>query len=217
MERYFLFDNLNTWLTWNCYLTSKNIDDPTPNTNYVKLDGVHGSLDLSESLTGEITYSDRIITATFWTDYGTYKERETLLRKITSFLHGKKFHIVEPDDIDHYFYGRVKITSKTNVLSYATFTIEATCEPWRYATDESTRYVEVNGETVDVVINNNGDKTISPEITVTGSVDIAFKNGQASLIKGSYKIPDLKLYAGANVIRVSGSGAITFTYKEATL
>lgn len=217
MERYFLFNNLNTWLTWKCYLTSKNIGDSTPNTNYVKLDGVNGSLDLSESLTGEITYSDRIITATFWTDYGTYKERETLLRKITSYLHGKKFFIVEPDDTDHYFYGRVKITSKTNVLAYATFTIEATCEPWRYAADDSTRYVEVNGESVDVVINNNGDKTLSPEITVTGSVEVVFKNGKVSLITGSYKIPDLKLYAGANVIRVSGSGAITFTYKEATL
>lgn len=217
MERYFLFDNLNTWLNWKCYLTAKKISDPTPNTKYIKLDGVNGSLDLSESLTGEITYSDRIITATFWTDYGTYKERETLLRKITAYLHGKKFKIIEPDDTDHYLYGRVKITAKTNNLAYATFTIEATCDPWYYAINDSTRYVEVNGESVDVVINNNGVKTLSPEVTVTGSVEVVFKDGETSLTDGSYKIPDLKLYTGANVIRVSGSGAITFTYKEATL
>ena len=217
MERYFLFNDLNTWLNWNCYLTGKNIPDPTPNTNYVKLDGANGSLDLSESLTGEITYADRTITATFWTDFGTHKERETLLRKITTYLHGKKFKIIEPDDTDHYFYGRVKITAKTNNLAYATFTIEATCEPWRYAINDSSRYVAIKGKTVDVVINNDGVKTLVPEIKVTGVVKVVFQDGEKTLTDGSYKISDLRLYSGANVIKISGLGSVTFTYKEATL
>ena len=225
MERYFLFNNLNTWLNWNCYLTGKNIADPTPNTNYVKLDGVNGTLDLSESLTGEITYADRIITATFWTDYGTRKEREALLRKITAYLHGKKFKIIEPDDTDHYLYGRVKITAKTNNLAYATFTIEATCEPWRYANEEIVRKIDssYDGEYVPsaiqkIIITNNGVKTLCPKITVVGEVEIGYKGSKIQLSTGTYIVPEIKLQQGTNELTVvSFDGSVTFTYKEATL
>lgn len=218
MQRYFLFDNVNTWINWKCILTSKKINDPTPNTNYVKLSGVNGSLDLSESLTGEITYSDRTITATFWTDYGTHKEREALLRKITSHLHGKKLRIIEPDDADHYFYGRVKITAKDNKQAYATFTIEATCDPWRYAINEIKRYVRtVKGTPVKLIINNNGDKTIIPEIKVHGSVTITFKDGQISTNNKTFKSPDFKLYPGVNEILLDGTNYTILTYREATL
>ena len=218
MERFFVLDKFNTWYDWRLYLTSKDIPDPEPNTNYVKLDGMSGTLDLSESLTGEITYADRTITATFWTDKGSWKDRERLLRTITAALHGKKIKIVEPDDPDHYFYGRVKIKSKKNIIPYAEFTIEATCEPWRYSITDSVRSVDVNSSIVtDVIIRNNGVKTISPIITVTGSVDIAFNGVKTPLIAGSYKISDIRLRQGVNIIGVSGNGSVTFTYKEADL
>lgn len=218
MERFFILHKFNTWYDWRFYLTAKTIPDPEPNTNYVKLDGMNGTLDLSESLTGEITYSDRTISATFWTDYGTRKDREKLLRTISANLHGKKVKIVEPDDPEHYFYGRVTIKSKTNVLAYAEFTIEAICEPWRYAIDESVRAVSVKSQVVtDVVIHNNGVKTLCPVINVVGSVSIVYENTNTPLTTGSYKITDIRLRQGSNIIGVSGNGSVTFTYREANL
>lgn len=220
MERYFILDKLNTWYDLRLIVTAKTISDAEPKTNYISLDGMSGSLDLSEALTGEITYNDRTITATFWTDNGNRKDRETLLRKITASLHGKKIKIIEPDDPDHYFYGRVKITSKINHLAYSEFTIEAICEPWRYAIDEIVRRVDVDSltTTTDVVISNNGVRTLSPSITVTGSVIITY-NGQktSTLTDGTYKIPDIKLYQGVNIVGVSGYGSATFSYREADL
>jgi predicted phage tail component-like protein len=218
MERYFILDKFNTWYDLHLIVTAKEIPDAEPKTNYVKLDGMSGSLDLSEALTGEITYDDRTITATFWTDYGNRRDREALLRKITASLHGKKIKIIEPDDPDHYFTGRVKIKSKTNNLAYMTFTIEAICDPWRYAIEESVRRVDVHTETVKgIVINNNGVKTLTPIITVTGSVEITFDGQRAHLTAGIYKIPDLKLRQGINLIGVSGNGSATFAYREADL
>lgn len=218
MERFFILDKFNTWYDWRLYLTSKDIPDAEPNTNYVQLDGVSGSLDLSESLTGEITYKDRTISATFWTDNGTRKDRERLLRNIVAALHGKKIKIVEPDDPDHYFYGRVTIKSKKNIIPYAEFTIEAICEPWRYALEDCSRIVEVNSAiATDVVIHNNGVKTVCPLITVIGSVSVAYEGAETELISGVYKISDLKLRQGVNVVSVSGTGSVTFTYKEADL
>ena len=43
-------------------------------------------------------------------------------------------------------------------------------------------------------------------------------NGATSkLTAGSYKVTDLRLHQGVNVVAVDGKGSITFTYREATL
>lgn len=218
MERYFILDKFNTWYDWRLILTSKKITPPNPKTKYVEIDGMSGSLDLSESLTGEITYDDRTITATFWTDNGTRKDREKLLRDIRIALHGRKIKIIEPDDTEHYFYGRVKIKSESNITAYAEFSIECTCDPWRYTLNDSVRNVDVNSEKViNVIINNNGIKTLSPIIIVTGNVKIIHNNIETNLSDGDYKISDIKLRHGVNIIGVSGAGTVKFTYREADL
>lgn len=218
MERFFILDKFNTWYNWRLVLTAKSVTPPEPKTNYVKIDGMSGSLDLSESLTGEITYEDRTVSASFWTNEGTFKERETLLQTIVAALHGKKIRIIEPDDPDHYFYGRVKVKSFKNILPYAEFSIEATCEPWRYALYDAERRIEVNSQIVtNAIITNNGVKTLCPVITVTGSVNIIYNGAETTLTDGTYKISDVKLRQGYNIIGVSGNGSATFTYKEAGL
>lgn len=218
MERFFILDKFNTWYDWRLVLTGKDVTPPEPKTNYVEIDGMSGTLDLSESLTGEITYNDRTVSASFWTSEGSYKEREKLLRTIVNVLHGKKIKIIEPDNPDHYFYGRVIVKSLSNILPYAEFTIECICEPWRYALNDSVRRVEVDSQLVtDVIIHNNGVKSLCPEITVTGSVDIIYNGIGTHLTGGSYKISDIRLSQGVNIIGVSGTGSVTFTYREADL
>lgn len=218
MERYFIFDKCNTWYDWRSILIAKNIPDAEPKTNFVELDGRSGALDLSEALTGEVTYKDRTISATFWTNEGTRNERERLLRDIRIQLHGKKIKIIEPDDPAHYFYGRVKIKSSKNTLAYAEFTLEATCEPWRYALEESIRAINSTKKVVTkAVINNAGAKTLSPIVSVKGTITLTY-NGRTNTLKtGDYKISDFRIYHGANVVDIYGDGSVTFTYREADL
>jgi hypothetical protein len=217
MERAFIIDKFNTFSDWRLVLTAKSVTPPQAKTNYVSIDGMSGTLDLSESLTGEITYNDRTVTASFLITEGTFKDRNKLIREIVSKLHGKKVKIIEPDDTEHYFYGRVTVKNINNDKAYGKIDLEAVCDPWRYSINDSVRRIELDNQTVEVVINNNGVKTLYPEITVTGSVNLKFKGGRVALTDGSYKISDLRLYSGVNIIEVSGSGAITFTYKEADI
>ena len=218
MERYFIFDKVNTWYDWDLLLTSKDTPEPEPKTNYVELDGLSGSLDLSEALTGEITYKDRTVSMSFWTDKGTRKDRERLLRNIRIALHGKKIKIIEPDDPDHYFLGRVSIKSSKNIIPYAEISLEALCDPWRYAIEDSVRTITVNSQNViNAIIRNNGVKTLRPTITVTGSVDLTYNGVKTTLTAGTYTISNIKLTHGFNMIGVSGNGSVTFTYKEADL
>lgn len=218
MERYIIFDNKNTWYDWKLVLTSKEITPPEPKTKYVALDGRSGSLDLSDVLTGEITYNDRTIAITFWTCEGSYKDRERIIREIVTYLHGKKIKIIEPDGPDYYFNGRARITSKVNTLSYAEISIECTCDPWRYSNNEYVRIANVSSQEVtNIVINNNGVKTLSPTISVTGDVEIIYNDKRYTLTDGLFKIPDIKLYQGVNIVGVSGDGSVTFSYREAEL
>lgn len=218
MEREFIFDNLHTWLDWQLILTAKSITPPEPKTYYVDIDGRSGSLDLSEALTGEVAYQDRTISASFWTDVGTYADRSVLIRDIVNALHGKKIKIIEPDDPAHYFLGRVSITDTSNALPYATIDLEATCEPWRYRIDDTVRRVDVtDNESTEVIISNTGTKTLCPEINVVGNITLQYNSSDISLTEGSYKIRDIRLKTGSNLIGVSGNGSVSFLYREADI
>lgn len=218
MERYFLIDKYNTYSDWDLILESKSIPKAEANTKYVTLDGMSGSLDLSESLTGEVSYKDRTISMTFFTNYGKRKDREDLIQGIAEAIHGKRVKIIEPDKPDFYLMGRPKIKSYSNNLAYASLTIEADCDPWSYALTETVRRVDLNGSDVtELVFNNRGVKTVCPEIKVTGAVKVIYRGVETSLVNGTYKISDIKLRQGSTVIGVSGTGSITFTYREATL
>jgi phage-related protein len=217
MERFFILDNINTWYDWTLILTEKTVAPPEAKTNYVELDGMNGTLDLSEALTGEVTYNDRTVSATFWTDNGTRKDREKLLQNIIATLHGRKIKIIEPDDPEHYFIGRVSVKPSENNLAYLEFTIDATCEPWRYSLNESNRIINATDTVSNIVIRNNGVKSICPTITVTGNIDITHNNIKTSLSDGTYIISDIRLKQGTNIISVSGNGSVILTYREATL
>jgi phage-related protein len=215
--RFFILDKYNTWYDWRLTLTAKDVTPAEPKTSYISLDGAHGSLDLSEALTGEVAYSDRTVTASFWTSEGTFNERLRVLQEIVAALHGKKVEIVEPDDPDHFFLGRVKVKSQKWDQVHLELTLEMTCEPWRYAINETERKVEVNGNEVDVVIHNNGVKTLCPVLTVTGSVAVTHDGTTTQLTAGSYKLTSLKLTQGVSIIGVSGTGSLAVTYREAGL
>ena len=216
MERFFIIDGQNTWYDWRSILTAKDVTPPDPKTNLVALDGMSGTLDLTEALTGDVPFNDRTVTASFLTDHGNRTERERMLRRIISTIHGRRVKLVEPDDPDHYFLGRVKVKVAKSVLSHMEFSIEATCEPWRYTHEESVRREEITGSK-DIVISNDGVKTLCPTVTVSGSVALTFEGGAVSLTAGTYVISDLKLRRGDNLIRATGSGVVTFTYREADL
>lgn len=216
MRRYLTIDKYNTWYDWRLTLTSQELTPPEPKTNYIELDGAHGTLDLTEALTGEVTYADRVYKATFWTSEGTYTDRLRVLQDIVRTVHGWKSPIILPDDPDHYLMGRVLVKSRTWDRVHAEVAIEAICDPWLYAVNETERRVDMSG-TQDVVIHNHGRKTLCPVITVTNRMTLTYNGTTVELPVGTYQVTDLRLTPGANVISVTGYGTLTFTYREASL
>lgn len=218
--RGFILGEYHTATDWSLVLTSKTIDPPEPKTYQVDLDGRDGSLDLSESLAGEIKYKDRTVTMTFCMTEGSFEDRITLMRTITNYLHGRKRKIVEPDDPEHYFIGRMKISSVVHKQSYTTFTITASCEPWRYFREKITRHCDIHASASDpvkIVFTNRGARTSCPILTVTGVVTVVLSGSSVVLTAGSYRLTSIKLSAGVNEVMLYGSGSVTFEYEEADL
>lgn len=217
MKRFFILDKFNSWYDWRCTLTAKSMPEPVPKENYIAVDGMDGDLDATEALTGEVRYNSRTVSASFMCSEGTYRERETLLRNIAAALHGRKIQIIEPDDPEHYLLGRAKVKEDEKHAEYVKFTIEATCDPWRYAVNESHRSVVLSGGDMSLVIRNAGRKTLCPEIVVTGDVELTYEGATVELTTGAYKVAEIKLRQGSTVIGLSGSGTVDFVYREATL
>lgn len=219
MERCFLFGPYNTWTDWGLILTQKgDLDPPEVMTNYAEIEGMNGSLDLSEALSGEPTYKNRTITASFCAFEGSYEERRRLMQTILSRIHGRKLEIVEPDDPEHYFYGRVKVKNIRHTVPLTEFSVECICEPWRYERLTTVQIFPVSGETpVEIRISNDGRKTVCPEITVTGQVTFTCCGVTSSATDGTYRVSTFKLYQGENSIWISGSGTLQLTYRKADL
>jgi len=213
------FGNYHTANDWDLILTAKTLTPPIPKTYYVSVPGRDGDLDLSEALSGDIHFENRIAVFSFLSADNTYDDREELFTEIVAQLNGKRLQIIDPDYPGYYLSGRCTVTERTNINAYGTITVEANCDPYKYALEKTTRHVTVassNG-TISVVCTNSGRQTVTPTITVTGSVTLAFGTTTTTLSAGTYVLPALQFPAGTTTIRVSGNGTVAFTYREAIL
>lgn len=211
------FGSYHTGIDWNLILNSQSYTPPEPKHNYISVDGRNGDIDLSEALTGEITYENGKGTYKFIATSGNYIDRNNLLNNILKVLHGQKMSIISDDDVDHYIIGRCDVSNVKNTNAYMEFTVNTICDPWKYRILETVRTVEVNNQTKELSLVNDGVKTVIPELKVTGSINIAFDSSNVALSDGVYKLTSLKLKSGLKILNVSGIGTLTVTYREANL
>lgn len=211
------FGDYHTYEDWKLILNAKNISPPSPKIVKVQVDGRDGDINLSRTLTGEMKYENREASFTFLVTEGSQEEREELINSIVNLLHGNELKIIEPDDLDHYLIGEIVVTKTTNDKAYGTIEISADLEPYRYSISEVNRTITASETKVDVVLNNTGRKTVTPTLTVDGSINLEFGSSSASLETGTYKLSNLNLRSGATVVTISGTGFVVFTYREAVI
>lgn len=183
--------------------------------------GGDGAWDMSTVLTDGIPrYQTRMLTATLERSDGDRASREVEIRDMINTLDGLQWNIILPDDTDHYIVGRVNVARNYSDLAHAAVTVTAVCEPWKYSQYNTEREITVTSDARTHYIFNNGRKAVVPTIEVVGtgaSVLVVYKTASRSLSPGKYQIPDLLLTPGGHEIKVSGSGLLRLTYREAVL
>lgn len=202
---------------WGLIMSSKMIGTPDPRLVKVDMSDRDGEIDLSEVIRGRVSYKNRALSFSFictahqstWAD---------LRSEIAGFVHGKRLKIVDPDTPNHYYIGRCTLTEPTYKGAAIMFLeILGDAHPYRLSNTETaiTKSVSAGGK-VELI---NDVMPAVPTITVSANMTISFGGFSSSLTSGStYEIPEITLEHGTNVIDItSGSGTITFTYRQGAI
>lgn len=217
-KRKIIFGTYNTAAQgWT--LTSWSLADPQHKSNLVDIPGGDGTVDLSAVLTdGEPRYGDRAFTATFESSEGTRLEREAAINTMRNWLDGWSVNIELPDDPTHYVTGRLHVAKLYNDMAHASVQVTATCQPWRYALDETKTILTATEAEQTATLINHGRRTVAPLLVIEGGpVNLKFGTASWTLSAGSYALPDIILKQGESPLTYSGEGTITLTYREAVL
>ncbi len=130
------FDAYHSWDNWNLVLQSISIGMPEPKTNSVDIPGANGSLDLTETLTGEVVYENRELSFKFETaEQLTGKSWADLISEIATALHGKRMNIILDDDPDWIYNGRCIIDAFSTSVAKQEITIKCDCDPFKTDSD----------------------------------------------------------------------------------
>lgn len=207
-----------TAMDWGLLLSSYEIGEPKIKTNYIELPVGDGSIDLTEALRGDVSYSNREITAKFT----TIAPRDTwraLMDTIKAYCHGRKVTIVAPEDDEYYYIGRINVGPLVKSASSAEFTLTITADPYKYKNSETVVNLTVGATGTLAVTLTNGRRSAIPTMTTNAATQVVKPGVSSSFNAGTHKLVNFILKEGNNPFTfnaVNGT-AITITYQEGTL
>lgn len=228
------FGEKHSYVNWNLMLTSKKIGLPEPKKETIDIPGSDGELDFTESLTGDVKYSNRTLEFTFFADV-SYKMWYVLLSEITNYLHGQRLKIILDDDRNFYYIGRAEVDQFNTDRIIGQIVIKCDVEPYKYDLTSSeedwlwdpfsfedgiineTNNIEINGEK-EVIIYGRRKKVVPTlKVTSENGISVIFNSHEYNLSSGTQKALDIQISEGKNVLKFKGKGRVSIGYRGGSL
>ena len=212
-----LIGDEHTLRDWGAIITNSDvIGMPEPNTVLLEVPGRSGRLDLSEVLTGDVTYSNREIKLELAAQTNRDRWTETCFHIFNKY-HGRVVHVTFDEDPGHFYVGRCSVKSPKRVATAGTMVITIDAEPYRY---ESEVYeVTLTGATnaLSGTVENLRMPAV-PKVTVPGACQL-FAGGKVyELAAGDdLDVPGLVFGPYENSVSVTGASSITFRFRRGCL
>lgn len=197
-------------------LTGKEIGSPEVKRRSIDIEGADGELDFTDFF-GEPKYANVQHQFTF-ESIRPRNEQLSQYSDIKNKLHGKKGRIILDDAPSFFYVGRCSVSKYTNEKCIGKVSISCDCEPYKYKLDETVVTQAVDG-VVEVSLTNARKRAV-PLLTIEtdSGLNIVFNTYNVwDLAAGTYTLPELELAEGENIVTVTGSGSITFSWREAML
>lgn len=211
------FGSLHSWRDLDLILQpGKEIASPAVKVKKIDIEGADSALDYTDYF-GEPKYEDMRHKFDFETIV-PQSQLLSLFSKVKNALHGKKMRVILDDDPLFYYMGRLHVSNLTVEKAVGKLSIEMECEPYKYKLGKTVVTQAVDGS-VDVNLTNLRKRAV-PEVLIEteGAIQIVFQTGNVwDLGSGSYTLPELELSEGDNIVTLTGTGTVTFTYQEAGL
>lgn len=191
-----------SYTNFGLILTEQNIGTPKAKTYTVNIEGMDGSLDLSEFF-GEIKYENRTLKFTFET-IEKIPDWQSRMSIISSFLHGQKMKIEVWSEPDFYYIGRCSVDEYSSSSRLGKIVISCDAEPYKYKKNVTTFNLINGANTV-----NNGRMTVFADLTNEDEITINTK----TFSSGTH-FRAIKLVCGTNKLTSNGNATLTFQEGE---
>ena len=212
-----LIGDEHTLRDWGAIITNSDvIGMPEPNTVLLEVPGRSGRLDLSEVLTGDVTYSNREIKLELAAQTNRDRWTETCFHIFNKY-HGRVVHVTFDEDPVHFYVGRCSIASPKRVATAGTMVITIDAEPYRYESEVYEVTLTGATNTLSGTVENLRMPAV-PKVTVPGACQL-FAGGKVyELAAGEdLNVPGLVFGPYENAISVTGASFITFRFRRGCL
>ena len=126
------FGDKNTWTDWHIVASERPVfSPPSPKFEFIEIPGRASPIDMTETLTGKPTYSQRTGSFDFYVVNG-YNRWNELYQTILNHLHGKKLRAILEDEPEYYYEGRFSVNSWKSQKDWSRITISYTVDPYKY-------------------------------------------------------------------------------------
>lgn len=194
-------------------LNSKVIGSPEVKKQKIDIPGADGDMDLTDFF-GEPKYEN--VQHKF--EFSTIRPHAEFLSQysaVKNAIHGKKGRIILDGDPSFFYTGRCSVSEFTDEKGIGKITVTCDCEPYKYKQEMTVVSKTIIG--TETITLTNARKRAVPTITTTADMTISFGGGIWTNRAGTFTIPELELVEGENIVAVTGTGAISFTWREAVL
>lgn len=213
-----IIDGVNTLAEYGLALGA-DLEVPAPQLreNRVTIPGRDGTLNLSYALTGYPIYEDRILAGSLAKTEDDIS-LEPLRTELLTAYQGKTVEVILPTDLTHAYRGVFQFAGVSGynrgVLKWT-----LTAEPYRLKLEDTEVEESLTTTEKTITLTNEG-RPVIPEIVVTAQTAVTFGSGTYTLAAGTHHVADICLREGDNTLTaktLSGTGTITFTYREGVL
>lgn len=231
-----LFGEKHSFRDWGLILASRpEISLPAVRTVYVDVPGSDGSIDLTETLTGEVNYKNRKIRFEFSVIDKREKWHE-IYSEIADYLHGKEMKVILDEDDKWYYIGRMTLDEWQSDIASSTIVIEGNMDPFKYEINEYDDWLwdtfdfetgiirEYNEIKIDgkASINVYGLRnSVIPQFNINSGdgngMDIKFNNIEYHVPDGRHRVLGIIIKSGDNILEFKGNGTISIDYKGGRL
>ena len=225
----------NTWDDWHLVPSSRPIvNPPAAKTHFVNIPGGDGIIDLTDAISGRVTYGGRtgswefIVINSGQIEYNaTYDEWYERYTEIMEYLQGHEYHAILDDDPSYFYKGRFVVDQWNSSPGNSTITINYTVNPYKrslYSSGDDWLWDPFNFETgvirsyKNLPVNGTArvvfiSTMVIPDATViqcsAPGMSVTFKGTTYQLSRGENIIYAIQFDQGENILTFSGNGRIT--------
>lgn len=196
---------------------SMNFPTPQSQTNTIVVPGRNSPIRYTEAL-GRVSYQPRSFEIVL-SMLGTRTRFNAMVSTIVNQYAGQLTKVICSEEPGLYAIGTLEMAPAYDPLTgKGQLTISCSDgDSYRYHVDETVVTVSGGG----TVYLDNDYMPVIPTITVTEETALGWQVGTDTFRKtvssGTWEFPEMELQAGRNTISVTGSGTVTFRYREGCL